>query len=248
VPQSELTLASLGETADLTDRERLALAFGILREQGWYAPVEWSTTLCCTPHGWEKVIAHFGMTKDQWMDTDFDKEPPTVWWNAPADTAAFLGSLTDAPMSKEMEDRLDAIYEAAGDDEDAVAEWMEAHQAELDADEVIERTTNLVNLVDELGLHWSGGMGRMQEAVAVMRSVGLCVSESSHPNNMIVVHPTCTPVAAKRRKIDGRIALWFNHGAIKAEGSPQVVLSKDDALALIDMMQRLIELGDTPDE
>ena len=30
-------------------------------------------------------------------------------------------------------------------------------------------------------------MDKMQEAVNVMRSVGLCVSESNHPNNMIVV-------------------------------------------------------------
>jgi hypothetical protein len=247
MPQPELTLASLGETTDLTDRERLALAFGILREQGWFAPVEWSTTLCCTPHGWEKVIEHFGMTKDQWMETDFDHEPPTLWWNTPADSAAFLGTFTESPMTTEMEERLDAIYEASGDDDEAVAAWMEAHQDELDADEVIERTTHLVNLVDELGLHWSGGMAKMQEAVDVMRSVGLCVSESSHPNHLIVVHPTNTPVAAKRRRIDGRIALWFNHGALQAEGAPLVVLSRDDALGLIDMMQMLIDLGDAPD-
>ena len=107
--------------------------------------------------------------------------------------------------------------------------------------------TTLVNLVDELGLHWSGGMDKMQEAVNVMRSVGLCVSESNHPNNMIVVHPTNTPVAAKRRKIDGRIALWFNHDAIKADGPPIVVLSKDDALGLIDMIQDLLALGEHPE-
>ena len=247
MPQSELTLASLGETTDLTDRERLALAFGILREQGWFAPVEWSTTLCCTPHGWEKVVDHFGMTRDQWMETPFDKEPPTLWWNTHSDSAAFLGTVTEAPMSEEMEEQLDKIYADSGDDETVVAAWMEEHQAEVDADEVVTRMTTLVNLVDELGLHWSGGMDKMQEAVNVMRSVGLCVSESNHPNNMIVVHPTNTPVAAKRRKIDGRIALWFNHDAIKAEGPPIVVLSKDDALGLIDMMQKLIALGEHPE-
>lgn len=247
MPQSELTLASLGETTDLTDRERLALAFGILREKGWFAPIEWSTTLCCTPHGWSQVSDHFGMTLEQWMDTDFDDEPPTIWWHTQSDSAAFYGTVSDTPMSEEMEDRIDAIYHANGDSSEFVAAWMEEHQDELEADELIERTTRLVSLVDELTLHWSGGMERMTDAVAVLRSVGLTVSEAGHPNTMIIVHPRHTPLAAKRRAVDGHIALWFNGAAVSADGPPDVVLSRDDAIGLIDTIQRLLDVVEDPE-
>jgi hypothetical protein len=241
MPQPELTLASLGETTDLTDRERLALAFGILREKGWFAPVEWSVTLCCTGHGWQKVVEHFGMDRQQWMDTEYDDEPPTIWWHSVNDSGAFLGTMTESPMSEAMEERIDAVFdgfmadETTEDPEAATAQWMEDHQEELDADEMIERTTVLVDLVDDLSLHWSGGMGRMAEAVEVLRSVGLTVSEAISPHDTLRIHPRHQPMIVKVRKVDGKLALWFD---ADAEGQPLVVLSRSDAEGLIDMLQQ----------
>jgi hypothetical protein len=237
----ELTLESLGAGDDLNDRERLALAFGILREKGWFAPVEWSATLCCTGHGWQNVVEHFGMDRQQWMDTDYDDEPPTIWWHSVNDSAAFLGTVNESPMSEAMEERIDAVFDgfhadaSIEDPEAATAQWMEEHQDELDADEMIERTTVLVSLVDDLSLHWSGGMERMVEATAVLRSVGLTVSEAPSPHDVIRIHPRHQPMIVKVRKVDGKLALWFD---AEADGQPLVVLGRADAEGLIDMLQQ----------
>ncbi len=240
MPQSELTLAMLGDTSDLTDRERLALAFGILREQGWFAPVEWSTSLCCSKHGWEKVTENFGVTPEEWMALEYAEEPPSIWWHAQADSLAFYGSLDSPPMSKEMEDTIDRLYQESGEDEEIVADWIEAHADEIEADEVIERTTKLVHLVGYLALHFSGGMENMKKAVTVLRSVGLCVSEPVQPNFPLVVHPSITPFVAKWRTVDDRIALWFNNEALKPEGLPNALLSQEDARGLIRMLQSFL--------
>lgn len=237
MPQSELTLASLGDLTELSDRERLALAFGMLREQGWFAPIEWSTSLCCTSHGWQQVVEKFDMTAAQWMDTAFDDEPPTIWWHVQNDSAAFFGVPNEVPMSEAMEERIDEVFASLNEDEYAFAAWMNDHRDELEADELIERTTKLVSLVDDLSIHWSGGMERMHAAVELFRSVGLTVSEAANPNETIIVHPRHTPILVKVRTADGRLALWFSP---EGDGPPLAVLSRSDALGLIDMIQQAL--------
>ena len=147
-------------------------------------------------------------------------------------------------MSPEMEARMDALYEASGGDDEAVAEWMIEHQDEMDADELIERTTKLVNLVDTLAINWSGGMEKMTQAVEVLRSVGLTVTEPVDPSYRIVVHPTTTPLQVKVRESDGRIALWFDTDARTDTRMPNAVLSRKDARDLMDYLRTA--LGDEP--
>ena len=243
MPLSELTRASLGEINDLNDRERLALAFGILRESGWFAPIEWSTSLCCTPHGWAQVGEHFSITADEWAELPYEDEPPTIWWNVQTDTLAFLGTLAEMPMSEVMEKRIDAVYDSfqndatVSDPEAALAAWMDEHEGEIISDETVQRTTVLVDLVDGLRLHWSGGTARMLEAVEVLRSVGLHVSEATNPSQTIMIHPRHTPMQAAVRVSDGRLALWFNSAAFSLDNTPTAVLSREDAEALIDMVR-----------
>ena len=242
---TKLSLDALPDSeVELTDRDRIALAFGILREEGWFAPIEWCGTLCCANHGWVQVCEHFGMSEDAWIATEFADEPPSIWWHSQADSIAFYGSLTEAVMSPEMEARMDALYEASGGDDEAVAEWMIAHQDEMDADELIERTTKLVNLVDTLAINWSGGMEKMNQAIEVLRSVGLTVTEPVDPSFRIVVHPTRTPLQVKVRESDGRIALWFDTDARNDTRMPSAVLSRKDARDLMDYLRTA--LGDEP--
>lgn len=236
MPSSDLTLASFGDTEDLTDRERLALAFGILRERGWFAPVDWSTSLCCTSHGWEQVVGNFNMTKLQWMDTEYDDEPPTLWWHTHSDSAAFCGSVSEAPLSAEMEAKIESVYASSGEDERVLAAWMEEHQDELDADEKIARMTKYVTLLEGLSLHWSGGMAHMDEAVGVLRSVGLVVSAAEDPNHSIFVHPSQPPILVGMRD-DGHVALSFG---VRDGDLPTVVLRRDDVLDLITMLDTVL--------
>lgn len=244
---SKLSLDGLLDAdVELNDRERLALAFGILREQGWFAPIEWSSTLCCANHGWVKVCEHFEMSDEQWMETDFEDEPPTIWWNSQSDSMAFYGKASEAIMSAEMEARVDAVYEESGSDEDAVVAWMIEHQDELDADEHIERTTHFTTLIDTLPLNWSGGMSRMHEAVEVLRSVGLIVTEAVDPNRRITIHPVHTPMMAKLRDPDDRIALWFNTEARIDADTPHTILTRADAQGLIEMLQTILATDPEP--
>jgi len=239
---TKLSLDALPDAgADLTDRERLALAFGILREQGWFAPIDWSVTTCCVGHGWSAVHERIGVTHEEWDEIEFDDEPATVWWTTQADSLAFYGTATEAVMSPEMEARVDAVYAEFGEDEDAVEQWMIEHADELDADEMIERTTKLVNLVDLLSLNWSGGMAKMNEAVAVLRSVGLIVTEPPTPNQRITVHAAHTPMQVKVRIPDNRIAVWFDTAARIDSDMPHAVLTREDAEGLIEMLRMALD-------
>ncbi len=243
---SKLSLDVLHDAeVELTDRDRLALAFGMLREQGWFAPIEWCMTLCCANHGWDQICEHFDMAPDEWMNIDFEDEPPTLWWNSQSDSLAFYGTLTDAVMSPAMEERLDALYVEAGEDESVVAQWMLTHQDELDYDEMTERTTKLVNLVDTLPLNWSGGMERMRAAVEVLRSVGLIVTEPTSPNDRIHVHPSNPPVQVRRRA-DGCLAVWIGTAEHVEARMPDVVLTGKAAESLATQIGvALIEIDQT---
>lgn len=242
---SKLSLDVLPDAgADLNDRERLAFAFGILREQGWFAPIEWAATLCCSTHGWVQVCEHFGISEEQWVETEFDDEPPTIWWNSQADSLAFCGEVGDAVMSDEMEARLDQVYADSDGDEDIVTQWLIEHEDEVDADEIIARSMKHTTLLDMLPLNWSGGMARMAEAVEVLRSVGLVVTEAVDPNRRIVIHPAHTPMQAKVRRADGRIALWFNIEALKDADTPHAIVTREDAQELIGMLQEALDITD----
>lgn len=226
---SKLSLDVLRDAeVELTDRDRLALAFGMLREQGWFAPIEWCATLCCSNHGWAQICEHFDLSSEEWMETHFENEPATIWWNSQSDSLAFFGTLSETVMSPAMEARLDAVYEESGHDDTVMEQWLLEHDDEIDADERIERTTKLVNLVDILPLNWSGGMERMREAVAVLRSVGLIVSEAVSPNDRIHVHPAHPPVQVRVRD-DGHLAVWMGSEEHVAARMPDVVLTREAA-------------------
>jgi hypothetical protein len=224
----KLTPDLLGE--DVTDRERLALAFGILRENGWFAPTEWSSTLCCTPCGWKRVCERFGIEDDEWDELPYDKEPLSVWWHSQGDSVAFCGADNESPLTDSMHERIvQAMHEHPTSEEKS--EWLADHRDEIIADERIARLTLYSNLICDLSLHWSGSMMQMRLAVATLRSVGLVVTEPNDPAQCITVHPRTTQLRTHRRG-DGRVAVWFGYGALDDTSLPSVVLSEDD-LALL---------------
>ncbi len=220
----KLTPELLGE--DVTDRERLALAFGILRENGWYAPTEWSSTLCCTPCGWQRVTERFGLAEEEWDALPFEDEPLSIWWHSQGDSVAFCGATEESPLTEGMHS---LITQAMRDNEtqEEKSTWLEAHSAEILADERVARLTLYSTLICDLTLHWSGPMLQMKLAVATLRSVGLTVTEANSPEQCIVVHPTTTQVRTHRRG-DGRVAVWFGYSALSDTALPSAVLSDAD--------------------
>lgn len=233
----KLSLDALPDSgADLNDRERLALAMGILREQGWFAPIEWGATLCCANHGFTQMCEHFGYSAEEWMEIEFADEPPSLWWNVQADSFAFQGSAAASTvMSPEMSERVDAAYAEFGDDDELMTQWLLDHDDELNADEMIVRSTTLVNLVATLGLNWSGGMDKAAEAVEVLRSVGLLVAMPREPSERIHVHPRHTPMHVARHEGDS-VALWFGPHEKSETKMPDLVLSRSSAEDLMALL------------
>lgn len=242
---TQLSLESFGDAAaELTDRERLALAFGILRERGWFAPIEWASSQCCSQHGWIALLEHFAISEADWLLIPSEDEPPSIWWTKQLDSAAFCGSPEDMPHTPDMVERIDAVYDALGQDGDALTEWMDEHSDELDADEVIARQTLTINLIDTLELHWSGGIDKMIEAVEVLRSVGLPVSPAETFDRRIQVHAKEASLRVCLRP-DNYVSMWFGASAQDYLSVPaDRVMSYEDAVRLRDHLTDV--LGDVP--
>jgi hypothetical protein len=228
---SKLTPASLGSDDELSDRERLALAFGILREHKWYAPTEWSSTLCCTSCGWERVAAKFGYNEESWQELPYEEEPLSMWWTSESDSVAFYGKLDESPMTADMSRQLTEVW-GDGDSPETMSEWIQEHADDIVTDERVARTTEYVNLVADLALQWSGPVDAMRLAVATLRSVGLDVTEPARPTQCIYVHPRETSFRISSRE-DGRVALWFGYAAMNPRTLPQAVLTQADVQALL---------------
>lgn len=159
-------------TDDLTDRDRLALAFDELRTNGYIADVSLSYRTCCR----DCALHAIAMAADE-RDEDGDLVLPDkfVFWHMVKDDFSFVDSTQGFPMPKEFHDK--------GED------WFEDQSNVLvvEAAMTSERVSNYVWLVNPLNLHWNGNA---DEIVAALRRQGLSADVPNNDHWCIEVMPT----------------------------------------------------------
>lgn len=201
---------------DMSDRERLAVAFGMLRQAGWFAPTTWSGHMCCSTCGWTEIVHN-----DPEFAWDTDK---SIWWHASADSAAFVSDDDDLPLGADL---LQA-WKNAEDPE----EWVHEHQDEIRASSFLVRMneSRYQYLVDDLALHWSGGKDAALVAVKVLRSVGFNVTPPATEDDCIVIHPGTgrRPLDVTVRQDDDSVVISLFQGTT----GPGLVISVEDAVTL----------------
>ena len=170
-------LSSMARTKRRTrvsDRERIAEAFGELMERGYLLPFPgWE--ICCTNCGWREVAHQLGM--DERDDDDFPADFKTVWWHEQADSLAFCMDADAFPQTEEFAEKIP---------EDDFEEWFEAHAEEAAADSIIARTTEYATLLGPLFIHWRGDSS---EVAAALRARGLRVRVPDEDDKCIIVMP-----------------------------------------------------------
>ena len=118
------------EETDLTDRDRLALAFDDLNQDGYLAPIDFAWTTCCNSCGM-RAINKLANTCDLQYPKGY------VFWHMQKDEAVFYPAGTPLP------DTVIAALEADGlspDDDDAVSAWLEGHEELMDAAMTLARS------------------------------------------------------------------------------------------------------------
>lgn len=168
---------------DVSDRERIAGAFGELASRGYLLPFA-SWEVCCASCGWTEVA----------LQTNSDDELPsdlkTVWWDERTDSYAFCDDADATPQTSEFM----RLHPDDDDDDD------ESNEAA--ADSVVARLTEYAMLVAPLYLHWRGDG---QEIAAALRTQGLRVQVPKTESECIVVLPTVMPVDGQA--VDGEVAV-----------------------------------------
>lgn len=158
----------------MTDRDRLAAAFDILRNRGWFAPIQWSAKMCCSECGWREVESH-----------------PSVWWTSDADNMAFLCVGQEVPLTADVKTAL-----LASDDPSS---WARTHRSEITQASLVVKTGDPAyqTLRGDLALNWSwpgapeeeGAKEAAQEVVDVLISCGLDATMPTSRYECITVHP-----------------------------------------------------------
>lgn len=157
---------------ELTDRDRLAMAFDDLRMRGYIADVSIGYRMCCRDCALHE-IARMGDVRDE--DDDLVLPDRFVFWHMMKDDYSFADCGGGFPLSDEL---LAKGHEWLSD-EDSVPE-IEAYM-------LGERTSNYVWLINPLNLHW---MGNADEIVGVLRNHGLRCDVPNSDHWCIEVQPT----------------------------------------------------------
>lgn len=155
---------------ELTDRDRLAMAFDDLRTRGYIADVSMGYRSCCRDCALQ-AIAVIGDEHDE--DGDLTLPDKFVFWHIQKDDWSFLDSGEGYPVPLEY----------TGKDE----AWFEANTEEIEAAMVVDRLSKYSWLVNPLNLHW---MGNADEIVGVLRRQGLSADVPNNDHWCIEVQPT----------------------------------------------------------
>lgn len=138
-------------SVELTDRDRLAMAFGDLREAGYAADITLGYSACCRECAMRRIA---GVNDDE--DVDVVMPEKFIFWFIAKDDYSFVGSTEGFPIPERY----------LGMDEEAIAEILD----EFDAAITAERLSKYTTLVKPLNLHWGGSA---DEIVGVLRKHGL---------------------------------------------------------------------------
>lgn len=159
---------------DLTDRDRLAMAFNDLREAGYAADIRLGYTACCRECALKEIAVEVH-EDDEGNVTGIVMPEKFIFWFVQKDDYSFVDSTEGFPIPERYH----------GLDEEAV----QAISDEFDAAITSERLSNYANLINPLNLHWSGNA---DEIVGILRRHGLACSVPNSEHWCIEVTPTRT--------------------------------------------------------
>ena len=147
----------------LTDRDRLAMAFGDLREAGYAADITLGYTACCRDCAIKRIAVE--VEEDDEGGVTITMPDKFIFWFVQKDDYSFVDSTDGFPIPERYH----------GMDE----EGIEAISDEFDAAITSERLSKYTGLLNPLNLHWSGNA---DEIVGVLRRHGLiaAVPNSDH--------------------------------------------------------------------
>lgn len=213
----------LADAPDLTDRDRLAWAFGELRDLGWDAPYTWGMQMCCASCGWSSVIADL-----EDPDELFAGNVRVLFWHIRADTVAFCGTETSFDiLPEDLQEQVRRAADLPRDDEE---KWHRDHHNELHIADVMARTTAYQQLQEDLYIQWSGSLDDAAQAVAVLRAAGLLVTAPTSDDEAIVVHPKVRAITVDPDEDDPSGAVRLRVGML------EIVLSMEDVYALTESL------------
>lgn len=168
------SMARTKRRTKVSDRERIAEAFGELMDRGYLLPFPgWE--ICCTNCGWHEVARQLGISDSG--DEELPGDLKTVWWHEQSDSYAFCMDADAIPQTEGFADQIP---------EDDFEEWYIAHAEEAAADSILARTTEYATLLEPLYIHWRGDSA---EIAAALRARGLRVKVPDGDDKCIVVFP-----------------------------------------------------------